>query len=89
MKKCKNCNCDCHCDGDIHGDVYGLCTCENCKCREVKNEPEGLVVDETGECESCQQEDLVYEKIIINIVLTGIYFLRCSRTKMYIHTRGN
>ena len=44
----------CHCDGDIHGDVYGLCTCENCKCREVKDEPEGLVVDETGECESCQ-----------------------------------
>jgi len=30
------------------------CTCENCKCREVKDEPEGLVVDETGECESCQ-----------------------------------
>ena len=26
----------------------------NCKCREVKDEPEGLVVDETGECESCQ-----------------------------------
>ena len=22
--------------------------------REVKDEPEGLVVDETGECESCQ-----------------------------------
>ena len=54
IQKCTNCNCDCHCDGDIHGDVYGACTCENCKCREVKNEPEGLVVDETGECESCQ-----------------------------------
>ena len=53
-KRCKNCNCDCHCDGDIHGDVYGTCTCENCKCREVKDESEGLVVDETGECESCQ-----------------------------------
>ena len=53
-KKCKNCNCDCHCDGDLHADVYGVCTCENCKCREVKDEPEGIVVDETGECESCQ-----------------------------------
>ena len=45
-KKCKNCNCDCHCDGDIHGDVYGACTCENCKCREVKEiitaEPEKI-----------------------------------------------
>ena len=51
-KKCKNCNCDCHCDGDVHGDVYGACTCQNCKCHEVKEE--GLVVDETGECESCQ-----------------------------------
>ena len=53
-KKCKNCNCDCHCDGDTHGDVYGECPCQNCKCREVKDEPEGRVVDETGECESCQ-----------------------------------
>ena len=47
-------NCNCHCDGDIHGDVYGPCTCENCKCREVKDEPEGLVVDETGQSETCQ-----------------------------------
>ena len=55
MKKCKNCNCDCHCDGDLHSDVYGVCTCDNCKCREVKEEPVGVVVDDTGECESCQQ----------------------------------
>ena len=49
MKKCKNCNCDCHCDGDTSWQIFmDLCTCENCKCREVKNEPEGLVVDETG-----------------------------------------
>ena len=54
MKKCKNCNCDCHCDGELHSDVYGVCVCENCKCREVKDESEGLVIDETGECESCQ-----------------------------------
>jgi len=54
MKKCKNCNCKCHCDGELHADVYGVCTCDNCKCREVKDEAEGLVIDETGECESCQ-----------------------------------
>ena len=53
-KKCKNCNCDCHCDGDLHTDEYGVCTCENCKCREVQAEPKGLVIDETEECESCQ-----------------------------------
>jgi len=53
-KKCKNCNCNCHCDGDLHADVYGVCTCDNCKCREVKDKQEGLVIDETGECESCQ-----------------------------------
>ena len=53
-KKCKNCNCNCHCDGDLHVDVYGVCTCDNCKCREVKDKQEGLVIDETGECESCQ-----------------------------------
>ena len=53
-KKCKNCNCGCHCDGKLHADIYGVCTCENCKCREVKDEPKGLIIDETGECESCQ-----------------------------------
>jgi len=54
MRRCKNCNCDCHCDGDLHTDVYGVCTCDNCKCREVKDKSEGLVVDDTDECESCQ-----------------------------------
>ena len=54
MKKCENCNCNCHCTTEKHGDVYGECTCQNCKCREVKDDPEGLVIDETGECESCQ-----------------------------------
>ena len=54
-KKCKNCECNCHCAG-LHGDEYGLCTCENCECREVKDEPEGLVSDETGEWASCKQE---------------------------------
>ena len=53
MKKCKNCNCNCHCDGELHAETcMDVCTCDNCKCREVKDEPEGLVVDETGECES-------------------------------------
>ena len=57
--KCKNCHCDCHCKNDLHVpdsslDTGGACTCENCECREVKDEPEGLVIDDTGECESCQ-----------------------------------
>jgi hypothetical protein len=55
--KCKNCNCDCHCNGDLHADVYGICTCDNCKCRPVKEtkaEPEGIVIDDTDECLSCQ-----------------------------------
>ena len=56
MGKCKSCYCDCHCDGDLHTHHYDgdVCTCENCKCREVKEEPEGLVIDDTNECESCQ-----------------------------------
>ena len=60
--KCKNCNCNCHCDGDLHTDVYGVCTCENCECRNGKDKAEdstyenngGLVIDDTEECESCQ-----------------------------------
>ena len=60
--KCKNCNCNCHCDGDLHADVYGVCTCENCECRNGKDKAEdstyenngGLVIDDTEECEVCQ-----------------------------------
>jgi len=32
-KKCKNCHCNCHCSGDLHADKYGVCTCDNCKCK--------------------------------------------------------
>ena len=67
MGKCKNCHCKeslhgHHYDGD-------LCTCDNCECnkskRMYKKHKEwgtdmsyenngGIVVDDTGECESCQ-----------------------------------
>ena len=54
-KRCKNCNCNCHCDRELHADVYGVCTCDNCKCRVVKEaEPQGIVIDDTDECLSCQ-----------------------------------
>ena len=56
--KCKNCNCDCHCDGDLHADVYGICTCDMCECNskaeDVLENEGGLIIDDAGECESCQ-----------------------------------
>ena len=52
MKKCKKCNHDCHCDGDLHADTYGVCTCERCECNKIQSQ--GLVIDDTEECESCQ-----------------------------------
>ena len=33
MSKCKNCHCNCHCNEDLHADDYGVCTCDNCKCK--------------------------------------------------------
>jgi hypothetical protein len=48
---CKKCYHDCHCDGDLHADAYGVCTCETCKCGGGS---EGMVIDDTEECESCQ-----------------------------------
>ena len=45
-KTCKKCGHLCHC---IEADHEG-CTCTNCECKES----EGLVVDDTNECESCQ-----------------------------------
>ena len=43
--KCNNCNCDCNCEKDCSN-----CDCKNCKCKQ----PEGVVIDDTGECEVCQ-----------------------------------
>ena len=45
-KTCKKCGHLCHC---LEADHEG-CTCANCECKE----PEGLVVNDTNECESCQ-----------------------------------
>ena len=47
--KCKNCGCDCHCSLQEHSDMYGVCSCLACLCDK------GLVLDDTGECETCQQ----------------------------------
>ena len=46
---CKKCNKMCHCT-QAGNDTE----CTNCDCREPKEESEGLVIDDTGECESCQ-----------------------------------
>ena len=58
MSKCKNCSHDCHCDEELHADVYGTCACKNCECKNKKDKSfeneGGLVIDDTGECESCQ-----------------------------------
>jgi hypothetical protein len=31
INKCKKCQCKCHCKQDLHADVYGICTCGDCK----------------------------------------------------------
>ena len=52
---CKKCNHLCHCVEADHED----CKCDGCECntkaedRSFENEG-GLVIDDTGECESCQ-----------------------------------
>ena len=51
MSKCKNCNCICHCSLEEHSDMYGVCPCTACAC---SNDNGGIVVDDTGECETCQ-----------------------------------
>ena len=60
MNKCKRCNHDCHCGGKEHIDEYlDVCQCGNCECHAKAEDASyenngGLVIDETGECESCQ-----------------------------------
>ena len=63
--RCKSCNCLCHCSVVGHSDMLGICPCQMCKCKNkedknnvsiVKEKVFGgvTVVDEAGECESCQ-----------------------------------
>ena len=60
MNKCKNCNCVCHCNVSGHSDNKGVCACGQCSCKQGKAEDStyenngGVVIDDTGECESCQ-----------------------------------
>ena len=41
-KVCEKCHHDCHCNGDLHADEYGTCTCDDCKCKEVKYDKEWM-----------------------------------------------
>ena len=54
--RCKKCNCKCHCNEALHADVYGMCPCPECICKNPKNDGE--------ECLSCQQRSLVMKWII-------------------------
>ena len=52
---CKKCNHLCHC---IEADHEG-CKCDGCHCGQKEEDKsyetnEGLVIDDTNECESCQ-----------------------------------
>ena len=58
-KECKKCGHGCHCNEE-----HKECNCESCDCAKSKAqdltyeyagaENGGLVIDDTGECESCQ-----------------------------------
>ena len=71
MAKCKNCHCKCHCDGDLHADDYGVCTCNNCKCKRTykkeKNEkdPHLELYEDVPEPEirvACEKHPDTYKK---------------------------
>jgi len=46
QNRCEHCNCLCHCTVKEHSDLYGICSCKECKCDDPKNAGE--------ECLSCQ-----------------------------------
>ena len=48
INKCENCNCGCHCSLQEHSDMYGVCSCTDCKCDK------SVVGDSINECEACQ-----------------------------------
>jgi len=59
--RCNNCHCKCHCDDELHTHHYDgdVCSCEQCNCEQSNAhdktyESNGLVIDDTNDCESCQ-----------------------------------
>ena len=59
MSNCEKCHHDCHCNKELHSDAYGPCACKKCECKSTAEDKSyenegGYVVDDTGECESCQ-----------------------------------
>ena len=59
INRCVNCNCECHCSLMEHSDMLGVCPCTACSCSQGKEEDQtyesgGIVVDDTGDCDSCQ-----------------------------------
>ena len=53
--RCQSCNCQCHCSVENHSDMLGICPCQMCKCdSKGVTVDEGVIVDETGDCETCQ-----------------------------------
>ena len=51
-KVCKKCGHSCHCMTGSHEE----CQCENCECKPQPQQSidQGLVIDDTNECEWCQ-----------------------------------
>jgi hypothetical protein len=47
---CKKCGHSCHCKEGNHEE----CQCENCECKSQQPINEGVVIDDTNECEWCQ-----------------------------------
>ena len=54
-RTCKKCGHLCHCiEADHEGCKCGICDCDKGKAQDQTYESGGLVIDDTGECESCQ-----------------------------------
>ncbi len=60
MNTCNKCNKPCHCYGSTSELINNKQYCESCNCEKSKAQDlsfennGGLVIDDTGECESCQ-----------------------------------
>ena len=55
LRFCKKCNKMCHCANAEKNE------CPNCECNsraeDVLENEGGLIIDDTGDCESCQQDE--------------------------------
>ncbi len=55
--KCDKCHHKCHCDGGLHADEYGICTCDDCECKDDRIQNSDGVNEKSADARTSGQDE--------------------------------